>query len=87
MKVTSYNKNYIGSSIRPKEAFELCRNTKYVLRLQRNVTYREKSKISLLFVRKTRVEASDFITNSLKKIRFCNLHLHLTTNMLHVTCN
>ena len=54
--------------MRPEEAFETCRNSKYVLRLQWNVIYREKRKISLHFVRKTGVEASKFIKNSLKKI-------------------
>ena len=34
-------------SICPKEALVTCRNSKYVLRLQRNVKYKEKSKNSL----------------------------------------
>ena len=46
MKATSYKiKKNIEMSPRPMEALENSMNSKYILRLQRNVKYREKRKI------------------------------------------
>ena len=50
----------------PNGILETCNYSQYVLCRQKNVNYRQQPKINLLFVRKTRVEAIDFKTNSLK---------------------
>ena len=71
MKAISYKmKNWIGSFIIPKEALETCNYPEHVLRLQKERQTWQKSKINLLFLWKTRVEASKVITNSLKTLDF-----------------
>ena len=72
MKAINYKmKNWIGSFILPKEDLETCIYPVQVLRLQNKRQIWQKSKINLLFfVKKTRVEASKFITNSLKTLDF-----------------
>ena len=51
MKAISYKKKLVKKSsfICPKEALDSCNYSKYVLRLQKSVTIRQKSKNSLLF--------------------------------------
>ena len=52
------------------EALESCNQPEHVLRLQKERQIWQKSKINLFFLWKTIVEASKFITNSLKTLYF-----------------
>ena len=53
----------MGSFIPPREILETCNYLEYVLRLQKERQKRLRSKINLLFLWKTGVEASKIITN------------------------
>ena len=75
---------YVGFS---KEGVEnlFIQSSSYVYK--KNIQYTQKSKTSLLFLRKTRVEASKFISNSLKTSDSIHLHFLLKTILQYVTCN
>ena len=60
----------MGSFILPKEALETWIYPEHVLRLQKERQIWQKSKNNLIFLWKTRVEASKSITNSLKTLGF-----------------
>ena len=59
---------WIGLLNLPKEALENCNYPEHVLRLQKERQIWQKSKINLHFLWKTRLEATKFITNSLKTL-------------------
>ena len=64
----------------------IIQNMSYVYK--NNVKYdKKKTKINLLFLGKTRVEASKFISKFLKTSVFVQLHLPSTTNISYVNCS
>ena len=60
----------MGPFILPQEPPETCNHTEFILRLQKERKIWQKSKINLIFLWKTGVEASKVKTNSLKTLDF-----------------
>ena len=71
MKAINYKMKKLNRFVHSsKKTLEKCNYPEYVLRLQKERQIWQKSKIHLLFLWRTRVEASKVITNSLKTLDF-----------------
>ena len=88
MKAINYKMKELNRLVySSKKALETCNYPEHVLRLQKEHQIWQKSKINLVFLWKTGVEASKFIMNSLKTLDFVTPILPLTEVMLSLTFN